>query len=128
MDIKLIYCPENVRKSKNNMYPAKTIIRFTNRKAAEYCLKNRVKLTDPSTKKNLKMNLRIHESLCQANEKVVSDCGSLKKYSIIKDFYIRNGFTKIVEKEGSRPQKIHHPNDLYDMFEDFYKYENLYSI
>ena len=64
-------------KPKNSKYPANTIIRFTNRKVVEFCIRNNDRLRE--VKKNIKMNLRFHENLCQSNEKVFKWCSELKK-------------------------------------------------
>ena len=67
-----------LHKQKNSKFPAKTIVRFTNRKAAEFCLKNRHRLLE--MKQELKMNLRFYESLCSTNEDIIKECFNLKKY------------------------------------------------
>ena len=65
--------------------------------------------------------------VCESNEKVVNECVKLKRCAVIHDFFIRNGFVKIVKKEGDRPIKIKHPDILYDLFSDeYYGYEDLY--
>ena len=72
------------------------------------------------------MNLRFYESLCDSNKKVYNKCYDLKKYGIIEDFYLRNGFVKVVKKDDRYPMKIHHPEDLNYYFPDFYDYDKLY--
>ena len=105
-------------KSNKDRYPARTIVRFTNRKLVAFCLKNRNRLLEIRNK--IKMNLRIFESLCDSNEKVYKDCFDLKKHGIIKDYFLRNGFVKIVFIESNRVVKIKHPDDLYHYFKDYY--------
>ena len=46
-----------------------------------------------------------YESLCDANQEVVRECFKLKKYGQINDYYIQNGFVKIINKVGDRPLK-----------------------
>ena len=92
-------------------------MRFTNRKAVEFCLKNRGRLIE--IKNHIKMNLRFYESLCSSNEEIIKVCFKLKKHGVIQDYYIRNGFVKLIKKEGERPFKIHHPDILYDNFSNF---------
>ena len=46
-----------------NKFPVKTIVRFTNRKVVEFCLKNR----------------DFYENLCRANKEIVRECYKLKK-------------------------------------------------
>ena len=112
-----------LNKSKKSKYPAKTIIRFTNRKVVEFCISNRDRLLE--VKNVIKMNLRFHENLCQSNEKVYNWCSELKRYNIIHDFFTRNGFVKIIIDKGDRPIKIRHPDELYDKF-DYFDYYKLY--
>ena len=57
-------------KNKKSKFPAKTIIRFTNRKVVEYCIRNRDLLLNNNTKNRFKMNLRFYENLCESNERV----------------------------------------------------------
>ena len=51
------------------------------------------------------MNLRFYENLCEANETVIKYCGKLKQTGKIHDYYLRNGFIKIIGVEGERPKK-----------------------
>ena len=111
-------------KRKGDRFPAQTIVRFTNRKIVNYCLTNRKLLLE--NKNQLEMNLRFYESLCEANKQVYRECYDLKKYGLIKDYYIRNGFVKIII-EGNFPIKIQHPDDLYYYFEDYYECNQLYT-
>ena len=112
-------------KKKNDRYPAQTIVRFTNRKIVHFCLENRNRLLE--VKNHLKMNLRFYESLCNENKNAYNDCFDLKKYGLITDYYIRNGFVKIIKNGENRPIKINHPDDLYYYFEDYYKCNELYT-
>ena len=73
------------------------------------------------------MNLRFFESLCDSNKKVYDECYNLKKYGLLTDFYIRNGFVKIV-KDGKSPIKIQHQEDLYFYFHDYYECNQLYNL
>ena len=73
------------------------------------------------------MNLRFFESLCDANEYVLKECFHLKKYGIINDYYLRNGFVKIININNNNPVKIKHPNDLYNYFKDYYDHQDLYN-
>ena len=112
-------------KKKNDRYPAQTIVRFTNRKIVHLCLENRNRLLE--LKNHLKMNLRIYESLCNSNKKVYNECFDLKKYGLITDYFIRNGFVKIIKNGDNRTIKIKHPDDLHYYFEDYYKCNELYT-
>ena len=66
------------------------------------------------------MNLRFYESLCDTNELIYKECYHLKKYGIIKDYFLRNGFVKVVYADGKQIKKLNHPDDLYYYFRDFY--------
>ena len=112
-------------KKTNDRHPAQTIIRFTNRKIVNFCLENRIRLFEQ--RNFLKMNLRFFESLCTENKQVYDKCFDLKKYGLITDFYIRNGFVKIV-KDGNRIIKIHHPDDLNYYFKNYYESNDLYNL
>ena len=89
-----------------------------NRKIVNYCLNHQDRLLEQ--KNYLKMNLRFFESLCDSNKKVYDECYNVKKFGVITDFFIRNGFVKIV-KDGKRPIKIKHPDNLYYYFHDYYE-------
>ena len=102
-------------KKHKSSFPAHTIVRFTNRKAVEFCLTNRERLI--RNKQKLKMNLRFYENLCESNETTIRYCGKLKQSGKIHNFFLRNGFVKIIEAEGEKPKKIHHPDDLFQQFE-----------
>ena len=111
-------------KKKNNRFPAQTIIRFTNRKIVGFCLRNRESLLN--VKNTMKMNLRFYESLCSSNEEVLKECYNLKKHGVISDYYLRNGFIKLIRADNTRIIKIKHPDELYDLFSDYYDYEDVY--
>ena len=113
-----------LQKNNNERYPARTIVRFMNRKIPTYCLKNRRSLTQ--LKYKLKMNLRFYECLCPTNEKILKNSAELKKYGLINDYYIRNGFIKIVISENDSPIKICHLDQLKELFKDFFLAEELY--
>ena len=106
-------------KSRNSRFPQKTIVKFLNRKDADFCIKNRNRIVE--IKDHIGMNLRIYESLCAANEKVLMDCNNLKHVGFIHDFYIRNGFIKIIINQGDTPKKIDHINILKETFTTFYQ-------
>ena len=111
-----------LKRNYNDRFPAKCIVRFTNRKAVDFCLMHRERLYE--VKDYLEMNLRFYESLCMANEDILKDCFKLKKDKLIHEYYLRNGFVKIIKNEGNRPIKIIHPSMLIDIFSDFYYYDD----
>ena len=111
-------CHRLGRVNQNSKYPPRTIIRFTNRKIVIFCLERRDRLNE--IKDKIKMNLRFYENLCDANEEVLRSCKLLKENNIIYDYYLRNGFVKIIVNQGNRPFKIHHPELLEEKFSDFF--------
>ena len=110
----------------NSTFPAKTIIRFTNRKVVEYCIRNRDKLLE--LKKTLRMNLRFYENLCDNNERVFNWCRELNKHEKLHEYYVRNGFVKIIINKGDRPIKIRHPDQLFHYFQEYFDYIDLYEL
>ena len=115
-----------LKKSSNSKFPAKTIIRFTNRKVVEFCIKNRDRLLEAKDK--LRMNLRFYENLCESNERVFNWCRELQKYDMIDEFYTRNGFIKIIINKGDRPIKIIHPDDLFHLFQEYFDYLDICDL
>ena len=100
----------------NGMYPAQTIVRFVNRKNVEYILQHRADF-QRHLKSYLNLNVRFFEHLCDANEEVRKSCKILKEHNYIHNYYSRNGFFKIVVKEGDSPLKIKHIEILREKFD-----------
>ena len=92
-------------------YPAKVIVRFCNRKVVNFCLEHRSTLQQKAYQQ-MRLNLRFYESLCKANEESLRIAKSLKQEGKIHNYYLRNGFVKIVIVENGPPTKISHPNML----------------
>ena len=111
-------------KNYNDPYPARTVVKFINRKVTEFCIENRNRLKEL---KPLNMNLRFFHSMCYANEQILKECNYLHKFGQIESHYIRNGFIKIIKNNGSRPKKINHICELHEIFKEFYEYEDLYA-
>ena len=111
-------------KNKNDKYPARTIVKFTNRKIAEFCLNHRDKLFEIN--RSLKVNLRFFESMCKANEETLKLCKRLKDYDYIGEYKITNGSIRIKKTNTYKSIKIKHPYEIYEMFKDFFEYEDLY--
>ena len=114
-----------LKKNNNDRYPPKTIVRFVNRKNAEFCLYHRDRIIEQ--RRFLNMNLRIFESLCSKNEYILGQTKELKEAGYIHKYFIRNGFVKIIINEGDKPSLIKHPDFLKDQFQEFYQYKNLYQ-
>ena len=96
-------------------YPAKVVVRFCNRKIVNFCLLHRDNLQEKAYQ-NLRLNLRFFESLCSKNEESLRISKWLKREHKIQDYFLRNGFVKVVLEEHGRPQKIFHPDDLRKKF------------
>ena len=111
-------------KNRHNKYPAKTIVKFTNRKISEYCLYHKDRLLQVSGQ--LQMNLRFHESLCETNRNIIKMCNLLSDYGFIKEYSVISGSIRIIKADETKRYKIKHPEVLYKMFKDFYDYEDLY--
>ena len=99
----------------NGRYPARVIVKFVNRKIANFCFDNKNVL--PSLKDQLKMNLRIFESLANLNQEALRICTWLKDNNLIDRHYLRNGYSKIVCSEGDNPVKVTHPSYLRAKFD-----------
>ena len=100
----------------NRGYPARVIVRFTNRQIVHDCLA--IKHTLKNKRRRLGMNLRFFENLSKSNEECLRMCKWLKESNVIHDYFLRNGFVKAVETEGSKPFKIRHPDIIKNTFRD----------
>ena len=100
----------------NRGYPARVIVRFTNRQIFHDCLA--IKHTLKNKPRRLGMNLRFFENLNKSNEECLRMCKWLKERNVIHDYFLRNGFVKAVEIEGSKPFKIRHPDIIKNSFRD----------
>ena len=100
--------------TKDPKYPARVIVKFVNRKIANKCFERREWLYDVS--QSLNMNLRFYESLAQQNAESLRLCQWLFENGRIYDYFLRNGFSKIVATENSKPVKVTHPQFLRDKF------------
>ena len=96
-------------------YPAKVIVRFCNRKVVNFCLENR-DVMQQRAYQQMRLNLRFFESLCSKNEESLRIAKTLKQDGMIHNYYLRNGFVKIVVVENGPSQKITHPNVLRSRF------------
>ena len=102
-------------KDKSSRYPAKVIVRFTNRRAVEYCLKNNKLLRESKVAEF--RNIRFFQNLCPKNEAVVKKCTYLQANNKIHDYKITNGYAVVIKEEGDRQIKIKHPYDLDNLIE-----------
>ena len=95
---------------------AKTIIKFTNRKMAIECLKNRSKLKDMDTSSffgasSIPIKIFINESLCPKYNFLFGKLNALYKEKKIKNVWTYNGSVK-VRKLDDQIFSIGHENDI----------------
>ena len=95
-------------------YPARVIVKFVNRKIIDLCHQKKDRL--PDLYHELKMNIRFYESLAQLNQESLKLCAWLFSVGKIHDYFLRNGFSKIVIAENDKPVKVPHPQFLRDKF------------
>ena len=101
--------------------PKRSIVRFVNRKACKRALKNRSKLRSVDAKKLSLPNttkLFINENLSPYFSKIAYHCRKLKRAGKIIKVYSYEGIIHIVKSEQEKSKKIHHMNDLINMFPD----------
>ena len=110
----VVGCHRLVKPSNDPNSPTPTIIRFTNRKVSELCIKNSRYLNQL----RVPWKLSFREDLCEANDIILQECEILKERGLIHHFLVRNGFVKTISKRGDFPRKINHPEDLFSMFPD----------
>ena len=96
-----------------------TLVKLIKLWAPSYYIASLNKHIDVECKQNLKMNLRLYEDLSAVNEHMLKECIKLKNTGIIKNFII-NGNFKIFQKDSSKPIRLNHPDDFYDLFPDIY--------
>ena len=100
----------------------KTIIRFVNRKHCKKAMLNKKKISNINNNKfnfNAKRKLFINENLTPMNESIAFNCRKLKRSNIIHRYYTRARIVHIRQKESSRPFKMFHISNLYELFPDF---------
>ena len=100
----------------------KTIIRFINRKHAKQALYNKKKLSQ--VKKKYTFNpynnpFFISENLTRMNESLACQGRKLKRSNLVNACYIRDGIVTFRINERSNTIKIHHMNDLLELFPNF---------
>ena len=101
---------------RNSRHPARVIVKFLNRKVVEWCLSHLETLENVS--KNMGLTLSLSESICAKNNETSRICKWLVDEGQIYKFFTRNGFVKIVAKEGDNPEKILHPELLREKFDN----------
>ena len=100
----------------------KTIIRFVNRKHAKQALHNKKKLSQVKKKYTFNSNNNpffISENVTRINESLAYQGRKLKRNSVVNACYTRDGIVTIKINERSKTIKIHHINDLQELFTNF---------
>ena len=100
----------------------KTIIRFINRKHAKQALYNKKKLSQVKKKYTFNPNNNpffISENLTRMNESLACQGRKLKRSNLANACYIRDGIVTFRINERSNTIKIHHVNDLLELFPNF---------
>ena len=106
-------------KKQNSRWPANTIVRFYSQDHVEYCLTNRDKVKSHFFRNELKMNVRIFENLAAKNTESVCIGKWMQENGIIYNYFIRNGYVKIIIDEGDDPIRIKHPDIIRRKFGEF---------
>ena len=81
----------------------------------EWCLSHRSDVKYANNK--LDVRLRFYDSLCAKNEETLKMAEWLSAEGLIYNYYMRNGFVKIVVDEGDKPYKLKHPQSLREKFD-----------
>ena len=55
------------------------------------------------------------------------ECSRLKNAGFISNYFLRDGFVKIIQNVDDNPKKIRHLNDIKNKFPDFYNEMNIYD-
>ena len=108
-----------LRKKSNQIGPARTIVRFTNRKYAELLLKKNTQLRNVQVKQKIGFdeNIYINSNLCGYYKLLWGKAKVLYKKNLINKFWSSiTGVLNIKLEEDSTPQKITHINDLVKLF------------
>ena len=113
-----------LRKGKNEKGPARTIVRYVNRRVCERALRNKKKLKDLSKakKKDLGLgtaNIFINESLCSAYRNIWWCAKQLHASKRIHAFFVSNGTVKIVVGSDDQPLPIYHKETIRSIFPNF---------
>ena len=94
--------------------PSPVIVKFFNRKIVKWSLSHPENLQNVESVMGLKLSMS--ESLCAKNAESVKICKWLKEQGTIHNYFLRNGFPKVVEHAAGRPVKISHPDMLRQRF------------
>ena len=111
-----------VGKRDNKIGSTKAIVRFVNRKNAKQALYNKKKLSRIKKKYEFNKNNNsffISGNLTRMNESLAFQVRKLKRNNLVSACYTRDGIVTIKIKERSKAIKVHHMNDLLELFPDY---------
>ena len=94
--------------------PAKVIVKFVSRKIVEWSLAHQENLQ--FVKLFMGLDLTMSPSLCDKNTESSNICKWLKDHGLIHNFFLRNGFAKIVVNRGGNAVKVTHPDHIRKRF------------
>jgi hypothetical protein len=119
-DIVACHRLQKTSKEKKSKLPAKTIVRFGNRKNTIKCLKNKKQLGTVYEDLGYQNNIFINENLCPAHQTIFDRCGKLKYEKKIARYWSFNGVVniKLTENRLERPRKILTMDDLYEVVKE----------
>ena len=93
-----------------------------NRKHCKKALLNKKKFSNINNDKfnfNAERKLLINENLTPMNESIDFNCRKLKRSNIIHTYYTSARIVHIKQEESSKPFKMFHISNLYELFPDF---------
>ena len=73
---------------------------------------------------NAERKLFINKNLTPINESIAFNCRKLKRSNITHTYYTRAGIVHIKQEESSKPFKMFHISNLYELFPDFVFVDN----
>ena len=113
-DIEACHRLPNGRHSKG---PARTIVRFVNRKNCNEIFSKKRNLKNIDKKKlNLRSNIYVNYSLCRDYRRIWYNARKLHSDGKITKFWVSNGTVKIALTENSPPISILHKSKLEELF------------
>ena len=105
-----IFAVHRLWSSPESRDPSPVIVKFFNRKIVQWALSHQENLRKVESAMGLKLTMS--ESLCAKNAESYKICKWLKDQGTIHNYFLRNGFPKVVVHAGDRTMKISHPEIL----------------
>ena len=104
-----------LKKKKNNKGPARTIVRFTNRRNCEQFMRQKKTLNSSAKLAGIGLDrhkIYINNNLCPYNRFIWSKAKELYDKKMLNRFWCFNGVINIAVNERYAPQRIGHLEDL----------------